>query len=144
MIKGYVGASSAPGELERAERMIAALRDLGMQITLDWTPFIRTHGGDAHDDRTVEERALNARADLLAVTEADFMIALGPPLGFHSHGLFAEIGAAAMLALHPGVTGPHLHYVASAAPLPLFATLANRIHSSDRALLEHFRGILRP
>ena len=92
-LKIYIAGASA--ELHRAENAIALARRSSCEITLDWPPFIRAHGGDVKDNRPGSERAKNATDDIDAVIDADIIWCLIPME--QTKGMWCELGAALAL-----------------------------------------------
>lgn len=79
MISIYVIGASA--ELERAERVIAALRERGAEVVGDWTASVRAarEAGYATDATVPRETARKAaRANRAAIRAAEVVIALVP------------------------------------------------------------------
>lgn len=85
----YVAAASA--DIERAERVIAALRESPhIEITEDWCAAMRAHPPDA--ERTREQLAEACRANIRGVERSDFVLFLAsPPL---SQGRSGELALA--------------------------------------------------
>ncbi len=122
----YVAGSSS--ELERAERVIGALRDGGVEITHDWTRGVR----DARERGIVDDASLSpgeayaaAREDHDAVRRSDAFLLLAPTTP--TRGAWVELGLA--LASVPGavvVSG-------AASGDSIFTRLADRIFHTDDA-----------
>jgi nucleoside 2-deoxyribosyltransferase len=89
----YVAGASA--EVDRAERVIAALRAAGINITHDWTPDVRAVEA-AGGPTTLEdqERLDRALVDVAAVRRADFVVMLAPEPPHASTGAGFESGVA--------------------------------------------------
>lgn len=87
----YVAGSSR--EIERAERVIAALRSHGLRISHDWTAVMRCHGPDAH---LADEVLLPCLRDDLeeGVFAAEHVLLLAPAPGVPTMGMWVELGAA--------------------------------------------------
>lgn len=98
MRKIYVACSSK--EIDRAEKVMAMVRDLGGSITFDWTIDVRNYGSKAPDFDTGHRCAT---ADLGGVAAADAVIVLD---GEYSYGRIVEHGAAMALGKPVFVSGP--------------------------------------
>ncbi len=84
----YVAAKSSPEELERAVRVMRALRAAGHEVTYDWTRDVLTDRV-APFDLAARKRA--AWSDLMGVASADVVIILWHP---ELRGALVELGAA--------------------------------------------------
>jgi len=87
-VKVYVAGSSK--EMERAERVMNALRAAGHEITADWVAKIREVGVANPADFTV--RLAAAQADLDGVNNADAFVFLHPAPGVQTTGAWVELG----------------------------------------------------
>lgn len=103
---------AASSELERAERVVAALREAGCELTYDWTVDVRAareRGVCAEQLDDHEARRL-AEADLRGVRDADVCLLLAPEAPTFGAGV--EFGVALVLARDIGrdtrlyVSGP--------------------------------------
>jgi hypothetical protein len=133
VIKVYVAGSSK--EIERAERVIAALRARGVEVSHDWTATIRRLGGSY----TPDDAALlpELRADIEdGVFGAAFVLVLAPSTP--SIGMWVELGAAwavslpivtaGSLAMHPWLRAlapqPYLQHETDDAAIACVVQLA--------------------
>jgi hypothetical protein len=91
MTRIYVAGPSR--ELERCERVIAAVRDRGHMITHDWAAVMRAVGTP---DSDLEDEMLRPYLadDLGGVHHAQSLLVLLPTRGHTSSGLFVELGYA--------------------------------------------------
>lgn len=99
----YVACSSK--EIERAERAIAALRALGIDITHDWTVPMRKHGPG--NDANLDDRVLlpELRNDMvLGVAKAQWVLYLASAENF-GQGRFVELGGAFLTGVRIMVAG---------------------------------------
>lgn len=120
-LRVYVAGSG--NEIGRVRAWLAALRDVGVEITLDWTGAIeanRAAGGDAA--LTAERREHHAREDFDAVDRADIVWFLAPVTG--SRGSYIELGYA--LGRHKLVCASGL-----AVERTIFTSLAARVFFAD-------------
>lgn len=129
----YVAGPSA--ELERCARMIAAVRELGCEITYDWPAAIlaRRDLGLEDADLDPDEARDYAVTDLAAVYSADVLVWLGP-----SGGSLIELGAALMRAPVDFCVCDIL--VVGPSPHPVFGALVTDRVDTDAEVLEWFRG----
>ena len=98
MTRVYVIGSSA--ELERAERVIASLRERGAEVVGDWTASVRAARAAGHaSDATVgrEDAMRAARANRHAIEWADVVIALVPEMPSTGYGYDLAIAHASMV-----------------------------------------------
>jgi nucleoside 2-deoxyribosyltransferase len=113
MIVVYVAGASA--EIERARRVIAMLRELGIEIAHDWPKMIEDHGGRANLGLTYDERENVVGACLGGVRKAElvlFLVPYAPTVGAwveigHADALGKRIvqsGLAEDIAAHPWLT----------------------------------------
>jgi len=120
-LRVYVAGSG--NELPRVRAWLAALRDVGIEITLDWTDAIeanRVAGGDASLSPEVREH--HAREDFDAVLHADIVWYLAPVTV--SRGAYIELGYA--LGRHKLVCASGL-----AVHRSIFTSLASRVFEAD-------------
>jgi hypothetical protein len=100
-MKIYVAAASA--EIERAERMIAILRELGHEITVDWPAAMRALGmralGKANAGLTPEQRTFHAAEDYRGVATAQRVVILVPKAPAATQGAWWEGGIADALEI---------------------------------------------
>ncbi len=131
----YVAGASA--EVERAERVMGWLRDAGLTIALDWTIPVRALGGQGASLTEAERRA-HAEADLEAVQDSDVLLALIPPRGVHTQGMWAELGVAWAAGIYTVASMGHPPFVVSriACTPPMFATIAGYGVASDEAAVD--------
>lgn len=118
----YVAASSA--ELDRAERVIATLRALGVTVSHDWCAVMRRHGPDAGLSDAVLLPEL--RADLTSgVFGAGVVLVLAPdPKIPRRDGMHVELGVAWAHWLRIVVAG-------DVASLPWLRALMDEHHAED-------------
>jgi hypothetical protein len=88
----YVAGASA--EVERAERIIQALRSAGFIVTHDWTRSVREYRAKGYRDADLSDEACEeiAASDLDAVRRADVLLFLSPEQP--TTGAWVELGAA--------------------------------------------------
>lgn len=115
----YVAGPSA--ELQRCERVIATVRDLGIRVTHDWPAALAAGHGDL---------AL-APACLAGVAAADLVLVLAPA-GGTTIGAWAEMGAALVLRK------PVLLVWREGTPIP-FESLC-QLARTDGVAIEMLRG----
>jgi hypothetical protein len=117
----YVAAASA--ELERAERVMKALRAAGIAIANDWTPDVRRHreagltDGDLTDEQCGEISSLN----LEGVRKAGVLLFLTPKAP--SAMAWVELGCASNVG--------HLIFASGPSPLLAVRGLADFIFQDD-------------
>lgn len=149
-LKIYIAGASA--ELHRAENAIAFARRTSCEVTLDWPPFIRAHGGDMKDNRSGMERAKNALDDIDAVIAADVLWCLIPKE--QTKGMWCELGAALSLnqlaSSNPTSYGNLKTLIVCSwevpsfkKNIPLFAEPAKRLFSSDDAACHFIKRLAR-
>jgi len=85
----YVAGASA--EIERAEALIARLRDAGVEVISDWPENVR-RAGAANIGLTHEVRLAAARACSLGVRRSDWLVVLEPKAP--TIGAWVEMGIA--------------------------------------------------
>jgi hypothetical protein len=112
-VKIYIaGASKEPA---RVRAMMDAVKEFGLEITLDWLATIKAEGA-ANEGLDDNKRRRYARADFDAVGNADWIWVLAPDLTSSSAGCWAELGYAQALfdvrsgALFPRRKGLGLHH----------------------------------
>lgn len=129
MLKVYVAGAS--DEVARAERAIARLRGLGVEITHDWTPDVRAVAERAAGPLSLEdqERLERARVDVEAVRRADLVLFLAPDPPLATTGGGFEIGVAYILGKPVVVAGSH-----AARRRFLFGVLLLEVESDDAAI----------
>lgn len=88
--KVYVAGASTERNL-RAKPMMAALLDLGYEITHDWTKAVDRHWG-RYSEITTEQYRKIADDDLLGVLQCDILVLLAPRQP--STGAWVEFGLA--------------------------------------------------
>lgn len=132
-MKIYVAASSK--ELERAERIMSALRERGHEITFDWTVPIKARSADGKSDRglSFEERAFFAGKDANGISTADLFWQLIPTT--ESAGAWWEMGYATGLR-DSGFKAPHI-VVSGEADRCLFTTLVPHWFAIDAQALAY-------
>lgn len=118
-MKVYVAGSSK--EIERAERVIAALRERGIEITFDWPAQVRAVGSA---NEGPDEVLLPALLECLeaGVFGADIVLVLAPTKP--STGVWVELGTAWAHAMRIDTAG-------DLAIHPWLRALANVSHRSD-------------
>jgi len=94
-MKIYIAGSS--NELETVRPWITACKDIGLDITLDWTIPVEKQGGNP-TNLPEEERQGFAIEDLTAVEQADIFWLLVPS-NHTSRGCWVEFGYARAMAL---------------------------------------------
>lgn len=121
-MKFYVAGSSK--EIERAERIMAALRAAGHEITEDWCAQMRAEGTD---DRLLSrhQRAMYDSLDARGVIECDWFWLLVPET--ESSGAWVELGIA--------IGNLNASMVSGNLRRSIFLALANELFSSDDAAL---------
>ena len=87
-----VYAAGASAEIDRARRVIAALRAEGLEITFDWPADIDEAGGRANAGLTEEERVATADACLKAAHDCEVLLLLVPHA--RTCGAWTELGVA--------------------------------------------------
>lgn len=90
MRKVYVACSSA--DLPRARQAMETIRNLGGEVTHDWTDDIMVHGSDGRD-LDIAAASQCVAADIDGIQRADVVLLLD---GGFSYGRTVEIGAALM------------------------------------------------
>ena len=129
-VRVYVAGASA--ELERCERVIAALRAGGCTITADWTPEMRGDHARGISDAQLDDHEARRRAetDLDAVEDADVVLLLAPETA--TRGAWFETGYALGWARGRGETAVRSLYVSgSAARQSIFTRCADALFLSD-------------
>lgn len=117
--------ASAAIEIERAERMISTLRELGHFVTCDWPAAMRAETKRDHE-LTSDERLHYARADLAGVRQAECLIFLAPTERGRGAGCWVELGAALILGVPVLTSGD--------VSRSIFAELAQYKFASDAEL----------
>lgn len=118
-IKVYVAGASK--EIERAEKWIAKLRELGVEVTCDWPQAMRTHGPD--HGLTLDQREAFARADYAGIKAASVVWVLRPTEENPSTGAWVEMGCA--FALNKTVL------ISGAGAFCIFDALATRFETDE-------------
>jgi nucleoside 2-deoxyribosyltransferase len=90
-VKPKIYVSGPSRDLERCERAIALCRELGAEITYDWTVDVRANAGQSTPSDPDVQRTI-ALADLDGVAAADVMVFLDADSP--SPGRWVEVGAA--------------------------------------------------
>lgn len=134
MIRCYVIGASA--ELERAERVIAALRERGVEITHNWCADVRAaraagHASDA--DLPLAEAREHAQRDLHGVERAEVVLLLSPAAP--SFGAGVEWGYALR---HHATTG---RFVVAGGPRSIFAALGDVFFERDEDAVAWVAGL---
>ncbi len=129
MKRVYVAGSSA--ETERVTTYQHALRELGFEITHDWTVPVLKFGSQG-EMLSESVRKEHAREDLEGVRSADILWFLVPPSHLTSRGAWIEFGAALMGGKKTVLSG-------QTSSESIFSTLATLIYSTDDEALAHFR-----
>jgi len=131
--KVYVAGSSL--ELDRAERMIAALERAGIVVTSTWTIAVRDAGTGNPANATREQRAQWTITDLAQVRAAELFLFLVPPRDVATRGAWTEAGYALAknkVCVFAGDTKQSIfsalayEYETDAAALALILRLADR------------------
>lgn len=91
MRRVYVAGASA--EIERAERVIAALRERGISVTSSWPESVREYGANPREASN-EERLGWASDCLTDVRVADVLLVLVPRSPATTIGAWVELGYA--------------------------------------------------
>ncbi len=136
----YIAASSAPSEHGRVTAAFTAARLAGITITLDWRV-----GHCPTVDMTAEERHAAAEADVVAITSADLIWVLAPPV--RSDAL-VEMGYALALVetdVHRAAQWkvPRERRLIVSGPLAargIFAALADEEHDEDADAWDSIRA----
>ena len=87
----YVAGASK--DMERAEKAMAAVREMGHTITFDWCEAMRC-SAQSERDMTWQDRHKYATNDYLGVKNCDVLWLLIPSDGVFSTGCCAELGIA--------------------------------------------------
>jgi hypothetical protein len=91
----YVACASA--DVRLAEDAIARLRDLGCEVTYDWTPDVSALASSLADPAVARAAV---EADVRGVARAECLLVVD---GAPSYGRTVELGAGIMRALHDGL-----------------------------------------
>lgn len=136
-MKVYVAGSS--GEIERAEKWMAALRAAGFEVTSTWPETIRKVGSANPMTATREQRAMWSAQDLSEVSDAEVFWLLLPE-GKPSEGACVEFGYAVMLgatakeARALGILdAPNFWMIASGVERSIFTALAEHFETDEKA-----------
>lgn len=133
----YVIGASA--ELDRAERVIAALRERGFVITADWPADVRRAraAGLASDAEVPHDIAREiADANVHAIETADVVVALSPP--GPSTGYGADLMAALLLY---AMRGRPTHIVLSGAHGTVYDRHAHARFATDEDAIAWIAGL---
>lgn len=90
----YVAAASERSQLERAERLAAALTAAGCEVVSSWMRNIREVGAANPAQASRDQRAALASVCLAEVLSSDIVIALVPPRDVSTSGAWWEAGVA--------------------------------------------------
>lgn len=134
----YIAGSSR--EIERAERAIKAVRELGHTITVDWPAAMRAEAANGKGDHalTPEEQKRYAEADLDGVAGADLVWLLIPDRENPSVGAWFEAGYALAIARYHE---PSTAIVASGVVGGyIFARVLDRLFEDDAAVITWLAG----
>jgi hypothetical protein len=139
----YVAGSSA--ELDRCERVIAALRAGGCTITFDWCAQMREFAARGLCDASLDDHEARrcAETDLTAVELADAVLLLAPETA--TRGAWVEFGYAIASFSYGHDRGLRSLYVSgSAARQSIFTRCADALFlSDDDAVSAIVRSIVR-
>lgn len=91
-MKVYVAGASS--DIERAEAVMAKLREHGIEVTSTWPEVIRKVGGANPPQMVQLERKKVSVQDLLEVEQAHVLLVLQPSLGKTTIGAYVEMGFA--------------------------------------------------
>lgn len=132
----YVAGSSA--ELDRARRVMAALRMGGVEVVSTWLESIEADGGLTNEGLPGSIRRDRSQACLREVSDADVLLLLVPhgPSGI---GCGVELGYAIALRDESPFRSPRL-IAAGRTERTVFASLCDEEHPSDG---EGIRAVLR-
>lgn len=142
MLKVYV-AGAWVEKKERAEKWIAKLREVGIEITHDWTvDETPCAPGYTDKDLPVGERRSRAEADTIGVLKADVLWLLAPTERGAS-GAWTELGIA--LGASWCNDDSNLKIVASGAKhdRTIFTSLADASFRKDEDAFEYITNLLR-
>lgn len=118
----YVAGSSR--DLERAERVIAALRAIpGVMVPVDWPFMMREHGPD--EGLSDEDRQRFAKADARGACHANVLLLLRPTTEAPSAKAWVELGIAL------GALRSPLILIAGRGTACIFDALIQREHVVD-------------
>lgn len=137
-MKVYVAGASS--EMERAEKWMAALREVGIEVTSTWPEVIRKVGVANPMDAPRTDRALWAAQDLSEVSGSDvlwFLLPEGRPTAgaYTEFGYAVFMGAAASQARDAGIPGAPLFWIiVSGKETSIFTALADHFVSDEEAL----------
>jgi hypothetical protein len=135
-MKVYVAGSS--GEIERAEKWMASLREAGIEVTSTWPEVIRKVGEANPMTASREDRMLWAAQDLSEVSNATVFWFLLPE-GQSTAGAYTEfgyalfLGATAREARALGIGAPQFRVVVSGKETSIFTALAEHFASDEEA-----------
>lgn len=117
----YVAAAS--GEIERAQRVMARVVELGGRVALDWTEEVAAWTSEALRLKD-GERAERITACLTSAESADRLLLLVPDGGVQTKGAWAEVTAAYRAGVPVIVS-------CARARLPFVVSWAHRAHVRD-------------
>jgi hypothetical protein len=126
----YVAGASA--ELDRCERVIAALREGGCTVNFDWTAVMRDHVARGISDAQLDdhEARRHAEVDIAAVEDADVVLFLAPEAA--TRGAWFELGWAIGWTAGRGERWLRSVYVAGpASRQSIFTRCADALFLSD-------------
>jgi hypothetical protein len=118
----YVAASSK--EVERAKFVMNKLRELGHEITHDWTVEVEKYKDTIPSDEILLKCAEN---DYQGVTTCDYLVLLSPKDQNSTIGAWVELGIALGLSTDILISGN--------ADKCIFAHLANELYENDEKLI---------
>lgn len=129
----YVAGSSV--ELERAERVMDALRLECFEITHDWTKDVRANTAAARTDADLTDHEAKAFAstDLRAIERAHLLLFLAPTTP--TRGAWVELGYALALAGAPEGDLSSVYVSGPAARSSIFTRVADDVFASDDAAI---------
>lgn len=135
-MKIYIAGSSK--DIDRCERMVSAVRALGIDITVDWVAIMRASPPDSACD--ADHLAKCARDDIRGVKEADIVWVVGPSVSRPSTGCWGELTAALALGKPVLYSEPPADALTGqSAPTPQFCifTVLTERFKSDEDVLAH-------
>jgi len=136
ILRVYVAAASS--EMERAEKVMQALRDTGITVVSTWPQVIRKVGKANPMDAPRRQRAEWAAQDLTEVAQANVLWLLLPEK--ETIGAWIEFGHALMIAAAAeraaamGLPGAFYRVICSGKERSIFTALVEHFETDDAAL----------